>query len=945
MAMIPEFKQAVEAVTVAPCARRPEVLAPAGDEEMMRAAVENGADAIYFGVEDFNARLRADNFRTADLPRVMAWLHERGVRGYVTLNTLVFCCELEQAARLLAACSDAGVDAVLVQDLGVAALARRLVPDLPVHSSTQMTLTSAEGILMAHELGLALERVVAARELSVKELRLLRRNAPCEVEAFIHGALCVAYSGQCLTSEALGGRSANRGECAQACRLPYDLIVDGAPHDTGDARYVLSPKDLAAYGDIARLTEAGIAAFKIEGRLKSPMYVAATVQAYRRAVNEAWERLEAAAGTAAGTAELAMDEPTRQALEMTFSRGFTGGYLHEINHQEVVEGRFPKKRGLYLGRVAAVDRRGVAVRLERPLKPGDGVVFDAGRPDEDEEGGRVYELWRGGERLDRFEPWDSRCGEGADSRSSASTSASLGGRGRPPQGAASRDGDSSGRRGADTIVLTFGTGRVNLRRVRPGDRVWKTSDPEIDRALAASYAEGRVHSKRRVWAAVSGAPGCPLRLRLTDEEGVSVEVADGLPAEHAEKHALDEDALWRQLSRLGDTPFELAGIDVEIEGRVMVPFSRLNDLRRRAVEALLSARRRRGAGRHKDSSALEEMRAGKGRAGWQGERSHGRDARATTAGDSTQMNGVGGLGEPLVTGSAGGKLCGLAAADQPVLSVLCRSLEQVEAAVEAGGVDAIYTDFEDVRAHRLARDLVPPGGPRFIPATLRVMKPGEAGIVRKLLAAQPDAVLVRNLGAWRVLREAAPGLELLGDYARNVANDITARILVEQGLRRLTPSYDLNADQLADLLRAAPPEWFEITILQHLPMFHMEHCVFCRYLSTGTDWTNCGRPCEAHTLALRDRMGYEHPVKADAGCRNTVYNAVAQSGSEYLAAMLAAGVRRFRIEFLNEDANTVREAIARHLPVIRGEADGRALWRELRAVSKLGVTRGSLDHD
>ena len=180
-------------------------LAPAGNEAMMRAAVENGADAIYFGVEEFNARLRADNFRAADLPRVMEWLHERGVRGYVTLNTLVFCGELDAAAALLAACSDAGVDAVLVQDLGVAALAARLVPDLPIHASTQTTLTSAEGIAMAQELGMRIERVVAARELSVKELRLLRRNAPCEVEAFIHGALCVAYSGQCLTSEALGG--------------------------------------------------------------------------------------------------------------------------------------------------------------------------------------------------------------------------------------------------------------------------------------------------------------------------------------------------------------------------------------------------------------------------------------------------------------------------------------------------------------------------------------------------------------------------------------------------------------------------------------------------------------------------------------------------------------------------------------------------------------------
>jgi putative protease len=279
------------------------------------------------------------------------------------------------------------------------------------------------------------------------------------------------------------------------------------------------------------------------------------------------------------------------------------------------------------------------------------------------------------------------------------------------------------------------------------------------------------------------------------------------------------------------------------------------------------------------------------------------------------------------------------------LSVLCRTLEQVEAAVTHGGVDTIYTDFEDVRVHREARGLVPAGGPRFAPCTLRITKPGEAGIVRKLLESGPDAVLVRNLAAWQVLRHEAPDLPLLGDYALNVANDLTARLLVQAGLRQLTPSYDLNADQLMDLLAAAPANWFEVTVHQHLPMFHMEHCVFCRFLSTGTDWTNCGRPCETHSLALRDRMGYEHPVKADAGCRNTVYNAVAQSASEYLGAMRTAGVRRFRIEFLNEDGRTVREAIDRYLPVIHGEGDGRALWRDLRAISKLGVTRGSLDHD
>ena len=266
----PEFKQAVEAVSVAPCARRPEILAPAGNEAMMRAAVENGADAIYFGVEEFNARLRADNFRAADLPRVMEWLHERGVRGYVTLNTLVFCGELDAAAALLAACSDAGVDAVLVQDLGVAALAARLAPDLPIHASTQMTLTSAEGIAMAQELGMRIRAGSSRREIEREG------TAPAAPQRAVRGGgvhprRAVRGIQRPVPDErgAGGPQRQPRRVCAGVPAAVRSHCGRGLSRH-GDEKYVLSPKDLAAYGDVAKLTVSGIAAFKIEGRLKSP---------------------------------------------------------------------------------------------------------------------------------------------------------------------------------------------------------------------------------------------------------------------------------------------------------------------------------------------------------------------------------------------------------------------------------------------------------------------------------------------------------------------------------------------------------------------------------------------------------------------------------------------------------------------------------------------------
>ena len=223
----------------------PELLAPAGDWQAMRAAVANGADAVYFGLEQFNARHRASNFTLAELPDVMRYLHRHNVRGVVTFNTLIFSNELPAAREYLTAIAGAGVDAVIVQDLGVARLLHRLCPELTMHASTQITLTEAWGIEFVRQFGI--RRIVAARELSLKDIGKITQATSMPIEVFVHGALCVSYSGQCLTSESLGGRSANRGQCAQACRLPYDLIVDGKTCDLGDKAYLLSPSDLAAY--------------------------------------------------------------------------------------------------------------------------------------------------------------------------------------------------------------------------------------------------------------------------------------------------------------------------------------------------------------------------------------------------------------------------------------------------------------------------------------------------------------------------------------------------------------------------------------------------------------------------------------------------------------------------------------------------------------------------
>ena len=391
--------------------RKPELLAPAGNMECARAAVANGADAVYFGLPRFNARMRADNFTAEQLPELVCFLHAHRVRAIATLNILIFTDELAEAERELIRLDEAGVDAVIVQDLGIAALAQRLGLRMEIHASTQMTISSPEEAKFIA--GLGIRRVILARELALRELARFDPTL-LEFEVFVHGALCVAYSGQCLTSEALGQRSANRGECASACRLPYALVVDGVVRDLGDRRYLLSPQDLAAVDEIPELTRLGVSAFKIEGRLKSPEYVAAACQVYRKAMD-----------AAGASQESPITDQDRYKLEMTFSRGLTPGWLRGVNHQQLVAARFGKKRGPLVGRVTRVEYDHVEVDLRCPLQAGDGVAFDTGGDPDQEQGGRVWEV-----------------------------------------------------RGAG---LYFARGHVDFAKLKVGDRVWKTSDPRLER--------------------------------------------------------------------------------------------------------------------------------------------------------------------------------------------------------------------------------------------------------------------------------------------------------------------------------------------------------------------------------------------------------------------------------------------------------------------------------
>ena len=823
-------------LTNRPPTAAPELLAPAGDWDCARAAIENGADAVYFGLEcGFNARARAANFALADLPRLMEMLHLRGLKGYATLNTLVFSDELSEFAQVIEAVATAGVDAVLVQDVGAALLVRRICPDLPLHASTQMTMTSAETIALAEKIGC--ERVVLARELSIDEIVAIRRQTTMPLEVFVHGALCVAYSGQCLTSESLGGRSANRGQCAQACRLPYDLVCDGKDVDLGNQKYLLSPQDLAAYALAPELIAAGVASFKIEGRLKTPEYVANITQHYRRAID------------AAVAAQPVVFSPRDiEEMELSFSRGFSPGWLKGCDHKMLVPATTSAKRGVRLGRIEAVGRGRVTVELAASVKRGDGVAFDCGATSDEALGGRVYEVFQAGRSL--TEPV-----------------------------------------AAGRVELTFAREAFDFGRLARGQTVWKTDDPELTSRLRKTFSGEDLRRRQPVDLVVTAVVGKPLVVRATLANGATCAVESEEPAVEATKHPLTEATLREQFGRLGGTPFELRGLSAEIEGRPMLPLSVLGKLRHRLVE-------------HASRLCLSQ---------------------APVATETVAPQRERGASVPLA---------------DPGLMFLVRSVDQLRALL-ALGERSLYADFADIRQYREAIDLARAAGATLYPATPRIQKPDELGIFALLAKQEPDGVLVRNYAGLTFFRDR--GLPVVADFSFNVTNELSAEFFRGEGVERVTASYDMNREQLLALVAATDPAWLEVVIHQRMPMFHMEHCVFCAVLSPGTNKTNCGRPCDDHVVKLRDRIGVEHPLTADVGCRNTLYNAVPQSAAEAVPALLARGVRRFRVEFLDESADEIGRVVRAYRDLLAGMLTGREVWTLLKAANRVGVTRGTLE--
>ena len=939
----------------------PEIMSPAGGFPQLRAAIANGADSVYLGCSAFSARARAANFDpVTELPDAVRLAHASGVKVYVALNTLVFNKEMDEVAGLIRQIDAAGVDALIVQDLGICKVARRVAPRLELHASTQQSVTSADGV--RHSASLGANRVVLGRELSVKEIesvsRDMRGDSSVETEVFVHGALCVSYSGQCFSSEAWGGRSANRGQCAQACRLPYGLITDGELTDLEDMQYLLSPQDLSGLEQVDAFVRAGVSCLKIEGRLKAPEYVAATTRSYRNAVDLAWknvqqERYDAGLITKEELQRLlslnkralsSEEEVSKAELAQLFSRGqdedndgLTPGFFEGPQHQRLVRGRSPRHRGIHVGRVDASSsspKRGIVITSHdeatlRSLKRGDGLVFDRGSAQEEELGGPIYDV---------SEVWADH--DPASGETFWGVEVKL-----------SRDVMSHWAKHDGPLRKKHNNGATGNKKLLVPDasHVWRTSDAAVDKKIRRLVEADPPKALVRV--SVSGKAGEPLKVSITSTDGkrVGTGLSEG-PLEAADGTGLASDKVRKAVGKLGDTAWGIENDDIDVSGLgdgLWCPVSWIKAARRDAVEAF-------------EGVNINDI------------------AESQNVEKSLEPHAViEDLSQEVVSGNhdaAHSSDCDDDAG--PRLSVLARSYDQVDRIcqmVEEGQpIDEVIIDFLEIDGMKDAvkriRD-VEDGHIKAVVASPRVIKPGECGIWRTLLRLEPDGLLIRSAGLLqRMTSLGGEGAkvnlasksrgeddcyatipELHGDFSLNVCNVITAGELLSEGLTRITAAYDLNANaitELAELMGRKNAARLEVVAHTHIPIFHTEHCVFARFLSNGNSYVDCGHACTRHTVHLRDQTGSDNLVLADMGCRNTVFTAEAQSGVHSIKEWRDAGIGRLRVELVDESPEDAEDVVSTYLGVM-ADLRPRDAWERLERIRdsngrKGGVSLGSL---
>ena len=769
-----------------------ELLAPVGSFEALKAAVQNGANAVYLGGKDFGARASANNFDRDELKEAVKYAHIRGVQVFVTTNTLRKENEIEDFLEYAKFLYDIDVDAIILQDIGMARLIKRELPDFELHASTQMVAHSLEDVKYLESVGF--DRVVLAREVTVEEIKYICDNCKADIEVFVHGALCVCYSGQCLMSSMIGNRSGNRGRCAQPCRQRYELIDVYTEVVNSNGDYLLSPRDLNAIEEIDKVIDAGVHSLKIEGRMKRPEYVATVIDGYRKTIDEYL-----------ATNKLNVSDKTINDLYTIFNRKFTKGLLLGDVGKDMMNSQLPNNQGLYVGTVVDYNKKAkrLKIKLANTLKKGDGINLG---------GGTIGRIIKNGNI------------------------------------------ETIGYKG-ETIELDF------VGEARKGQIVFKTSDSELMDRVQATFTQDKEFVKNIIDAKITIKLGQKPILTLKDRYSNEATIEGDKIVEEAMKVALSKEKVETQLRKLGNTPYELDLLEIELDDNVSLPISLLNQMRRDCIELLDKERVSIKNRKYKNKTVKYK---------------------------------------PVLYNRN----------KQQEISVKVKNLEQLESALECG-VDRIY--YEDTNTIDKAMSLAMKYNKKVIYSAPRIIRNKEYNHLAKANNAGVESVQVGNYGSIDYFKDKKLNI----DYYLNAFNSETINYYKEIGADTLCISQELNINEIKETIKYTDIN-IESVVYGYTPLMITEYCPM------GVIVRDCKKDkrvakCKESIYALRNSKGDEFRVSQDIFCRSTIYNSNVTCMLDNLYELHEIGINVLRLDFTLEDKGTVKEVIEAYQEVLSND--------------------------
>ena len=770
-----------------------ELLAPVGSFESLKAAIQNGANAVYLGGKDFSARASANNFDRNELKESVKYAHIRGVRVFVTTNTLIKQNELEDFIEYAKFLYDIDIDALILQDIGAAMTIKKLLPDFELHASTQMVAHSLEDVKYLEKQGF--DRVVLARELNVDEIKHICDNTNVDIEVFVHGALCVCYSGQCLMSSMIGNRSGNRGRCAQPCRQKYKMIdITTGEEISSDGDYLLSTRDLNAIEEINKIIDAGVLSLKVEGRMKKPEYVATVIGSYRKAVDEYLM-----------TKKVNVSHDIMADLYTIFNRKFTKGLLLGEVGKDVMNAQVPNNQGLYIGKVVNYNKKAkrLKIALEENLKKGDGINLGGGVIGRIIKDGNITEIGYKGE----------------------------------------------------TVEIDF------IGEARRNQMVFKTSDTKLMDTVQSTFKQEKELAKSLVDAKVTIRLGKKPIIQFIDLQGNEAYVEGDFIVEKALKVPMSEEKIEAQMRKLGNTPYVLRKIEIDLEDGVSLPISVLNNMRRDCIDILSEERIPIKNRKYKDKKVSYNPQ-------------------------SIQRD-----------------------MDKKI-RVKVKNLEQLLVVLDYD-VDAIY--YEDASTMEQALQYGKARNKKVVYSAPRIIRNKEYKRLNKIKDLNTNTIQIGTLGSIEYFKDK----EFSIDYYLNSFNSETINYFKNEGASTVCISQELNLSEIRETLSYTDVD-IESVVYGYAPMMISEYCPMGVVVRDCKKDKRCSI-CKESRYALRDFKGEEYRLSQDLFCRTTIYNSKPTCMLDNLEEVYEAGVNVFRLDFTGEKENEIREVLDAYIEVIKND--------------------------